>query len=97
MIIMISSRSRIRIRNPASIDQGINYLRYLTFRTLRLALFSGSKLCQLAFAGFFVFGRDCLLNSQTKDQILRMTDLCLGSVLSYLMGFEIITQIEVYV
>ena len=73
----------------------INYLRYLSDFTL--GSFFRQQALSIGFAGFFVFGKDCYSFSQTKDQILRMTDLCLGSVLSYLMGFEIITQIEVYV
>lgn len=71
---MIPCRSRIRIRNPASIELKVRkYLNYLTVRSLRFALFSGSKLLSNWLCWLFVFGKDCF--SQTKDQTLGMTDL----------------------
>ena len=58
-------RIRIRIQNPASIDQEIK----VPFRTLRSPLISGSKLCQLAFAGFFSFvlGEGVLFSNKGSD------------------------------
>ena len=73
--------------------KGNNYLSDFTL----CPFFPGSKLCQLALGWLFRFWEGLfILKQRIRYVVLRMTDL-LSWQCFILMGFEIITHIEVYV